>query len=336
MQYYKACNETYLNLNAHIKDGSVVQTILDEFKTYTGLEFNWFADTTQSASPAILAKAMAFLTIKYNVDTLVTPFIDVRPNTTLSSVFKGFALYFDQNSLFYLKSYYQGGAWDITRPTYLNNAKKLLKDFAKSRDIENVNDDRLEATIKKMLDLEFTLANSPYSANDTIRRQYGRWVNPTKVSDIKYNFLDWKQFTQSLNDLSGVNFIPKNTKVDDYHVSIAEPDALKKLDDNFKTFDQDLIVKYLYYRLLAQHAAFVPSQNASTRYERLYPEQGLSHALGQRLPTPDPFEEKADVDPHQVMINCVVETLNLMQYSNARVFTEILYPNDDARKIIRR
>lgn len=42
-------------------------------------------------------------------------------------------LHVDQNTAYYSKSYYQGGAWDIIQPQYLNDGKTLLTNFAQSQ-----------------------------------------------------------------------------------------------------------------------------------------------------------------------------------------------------------
>ena len=321
-------------MNSYIKDGKFVKSVLDEFASYTGLSFNWFDNSKPtSIDGATLAKALAFLSVKYGVDTFVTPIVDVNPK---KSVFKGFALYYDQSTFVYANSYYLPGAWNLTYPKYQSNANKLLQNYGTSIGA-HFDSTKIQQSVDAILEFENIIANQ-YTANDTIRRNYTSSWNVKNITDIQKQsvLLDWATYTLELQKLSTVNFIPNN-ETSNYYVSLMEDTLTLALDKYLKTVDPDVIVKYLFFRLLSSQSSFIydPSQNARTSFERLYPQEGFSHRIGRPLPIPDPF------DPHAIQVDatertCAYQSMVYLQYANSRVLTEALYPTADAKEAIRK
>uniref|UniRef100_A0AC34Q1X1 Uncharacterized protein n=1 Tax=Panagrolaimus sp. JU765 TaxID=591449 RepID=A0AC34Q1X1_9BILA len=328
VMFYNQCKTARNNLNALIKDGQVVKSVLDEFSTYTGLAFNWFDNSAANKPDSkTLAKALAFLSVKYGVNTLVTPLQDTNPRN--DSRFKGYVLYIDQNSAFYSKSYYQPGAWTKTLPAYTSNAVALFKNYGDSIKA-NYNIHDVAKSIDAVIDFEHTLATT-YSTDDITRRTFLRSWNPTTVSAITAKFLDWNTYVSEIASLSGVNFVDSST-VANYYVSLFEPTQITNMDTFLNTVNGDTIVKYLYFRLLLSQQEFVYVGNSTSKYVRVYPREETSHEIGRRFPRKDPFESaETDFTPRQ----CAYETLANLQYANARVFTEVLYPTQDSRTKIK-
>ena len=46
-----------------------------------------------------------------------------------------YLLHMDQNTAFWSKSYYQGGAWTLTKPKYIAICTSVMKNFAQSQGI---------------------------------------------------------------------------------------------------------------------------------------------------------------------------------------------------------
>uniref|UniRef100_A0A7E4UZ13 Neprilysin n=1 Tax=Panagrellus redivivus TaxID=6233 RepID=A0A7E4UZ13_PANRE len=326
--FYNTCKKELPTLANDTLDGSAVNDVIEDFKNATGIAFNWFdgADAVKTINSTQLAQALAYLSVNFATDTLLTPFVDVRPNNDFKTKFpKGFVLYIDQNTVTYSKSYYQEGAWNITEPDLSSKITTLLQTYAAQRG-ENVTD---LSAINKILTLEQQLANVPYSADDTSRRNYVRWTNNTKSvkeanGDAKLNFIDWNTYVSSLAKFTGVDFA---TDVDNYNIMIAEYEAISKLPDLLK--DSDLIAKYLYYRLLASQSSYINVAKTVEEYESIVTED---LQIGRKLKRKDPFKPIVSVNDND--IECARQTLEYLQYANARFFTEFLYPTADARTSI--
>lgn len=333
--FYKKCKVVTSAMNSNntlpeIKNGSVVKAVLDEFKTLTNYTFNLCDTSSQNTNndSQILAKALAFLSIKYGVDTLVTPFVDV--NAERNDAFAAnFTLYIDQNTVTYAKPYYQSGAWtSYTRTELTKNARMLVKNFAASVNM-TCKTDSLNKNIDDIVKLEYLLATN-FSTDDDTRRNFSRWINPMKVRDIPYKFVDWATYISQLSNYTGVPFV-NTTTVNDYLLLIAEPDMIQSLTNYLPMLGIDRVVKYLYYRLLLSQKQFVYTPSG-TSYTALYYQSGYS--LGEKNKKQDPYISKVTVD--DAAISCAAETQDYMQYANARVFTEALYKSPDAREYIRK
>ena len=314
-----------------IKDGSIVKAVLNEFKTLTGYSLN-FCDmkaSNKNADPKVLAKALAFLSVKYGVDTLVTPFIDVNAKRD-PNFGAGYTLYIDQNTLTYSKGFYQAGTWEkYTQKTLKSNMLTLFKNYFASINQE-CRENVLEFNVGEILDLEHSLGTN-YSVDETTRRNFTRWINPTQVANITYGFADWATFIDELSKLTGTNFV-ETAKIPNYWVLISEPDALEKLETFIGEVGIDTVVKYFYYRLLLSQQDFVYSAPEGTDYIKLYHES--AHIGRQkRSEEKDPFV--SIMTDGEIRIACAESTQIYMQYANARIFTEALYPTPEAREHIR-
>ena len=312
-----------------VNSGAIVKKVMDEFKAVTKYNFNWCDSGTVNTNndPKTLATAMAFLSIKYGVDTLVTPLVDVNAERN-NDFASNFTLYIDQSTVTYSKSYYQDGAWEhYTHDVLSKNIKNTIKNYAASQNM-TCPDSVLQKNVEAIALFEKLLATS-YSASDDSRRDFTRWINPYMVSEVNYTFADWATYVSQLSTLTDTQFVDTG-KVDDYLLLVAEPTALQGFDAYYqKAKTIDLIVKYFYYRLLVTQTDFMVDHSLNG-YAPLYHESGR---LGEKTKMRDPFVSA--VNPETIQIDCAEATQDYLQYANARVFTEALYKTDAARQKIR-
>jgi membrane metallo-endopeptidase-like protein 1 len=340
LDFYKKCKVVTAAMNSdstmppEIKNGSVVKTVLDEFKALTNYTFNLCETATQNTNsdPVTMANALAFLSIKYATDTLVTPLVDV--NAKRNPMFAAnFTLYIDQNTVTYSKPYYLPGAWEAyTKDALTKNAMNLVSSYASSVGM-SCPPAKLQQTIAKIVDFEHSLATD-FSTDETTRRNFTRWINPYNASDVNglASFADWPTYVNQLSTLTNTNFTSLAT-VNMYKLLVTEPTKLTAQNNYFqKTGMIDTIVKYLYYRLLLSQSQFVYSRpSTKNSYIPLYPESG--HHVGQKNRKIDPFITPTIIN--QTEMSCAQATQDYLQYANARVFTEALYKTDVQRQYIR-
>uniref|UniRef100_A0A914QZB5 Uncharacterized protein n=1 Tax=Panagrolaimus davidi TaxID=227884 RepID=A0A914QZB5_9BILA len=335
LQFYSACKETASAIKsktfAAVLDGSIVSGVLDKFEQATGYKFNWCdmkAENTNS-DPTILAKAVAFLSFHFGVDTLVTTYVDVNPKRDQRFT-SNYSFSFDQNTVTFEKPYYQAAeTWNkYTYPTLKRNMLKVLKDYTKSIKM-NCEIGVLEYHVENILKFEYLLATN-FSANEDLRRNASRNVNPVTIGNIPYEFFDWKYLITEISNKSGANFVD-NSDVDDYWILMAEPEAMKKLNDYLPEVGMDTVVKYLYYRLLLSQKKYIDS-DSNEEYIPLYPRKAKQRRRGRKSRAfKDPFISKfGDVKASQ-SITCVEETIEWFGMPNGRILTEGLYPTAEAR-----
>uniref|UniRef100_A0A914Z0G5 Uncharacterized protein n=1 Tax=Panagrolaimus superbus TaxID=310955 RepID=A0A914Z0G5_9BILA len=339
LAFYKSCKNVTDAMNSgntlpEIKNGSVVKNVLDEFKALTNYSFNLCETGSQNSNndPVTLANALAFLSIKYGTDTLISPFVDVNAKRDPHFA-ANFTLYIDQNTVTYSKPYYLPGAWEaFTKNALVKNAMKLVSNYTSSIGM-TCPPAKLKNTINAIIEFEHLLATS-FSTDETTRRNFTRWINPMNVSEIKTlaTFVDWPTYVNQLSTLTNVNFTSAST-VNNYRLLISEPTMLKALNDYFPKAGIDLVVKYLYYRLLLSQQQFVyVPPSTKNNYIAMYSEEA-GHHIGQKTMKKDPYVSLTIIN--QTEMNCAEATLDYLQYANARVFTEALYNSDFQRQHIR-
>uniref|UniRef100_A0AC35F5B4 Peptidase M13 N-terminal domain-containing protein n=1 Tax=Panagrolaimus sp. PS1159 TaxID=55785 RepID=A0AC35F5B4_9BILA len=216
---------------------------------------------------------------------------------------------------------------------------KLLTDYTSSINLE-CDDLALEYNIRRLIKFEYLLATN-FSTDDTTRRNYSRWINPIYVKDIPYKFADWTTFIGLLSIETETYFVDNNN-IGDYLLNIAEMDSLAKLDSYITKDTMDIVIKYFYYRLLLSQNQFIYS-SPKTRFVKLYPDETghIGKAQnGRTIKLKDPFMTAAaklnSTQIRDIHRECAEETLNYLQYANARVFTEALYKNEADRESIRK
>lgn len=196
----------------------------------------------------------------------------------------------------------------------------------------SVDEKQLQDCVEKLLDFEYSLARN-YSTSETIRRQYERqYVNGFKDNSGSIAFINFDNYFEglSLNDASLSSLFNEKREF----ARITELEMIKKLSKNFDTtFKPEVVINYLFYRLLAEYQDFLPvassvSQTVSHTDVEL-PRFGRSK--NRRLPLPRDVSQQVTL---QVQEQCAHETQNLMQYANARFYADYTYPDEAARSAL--
>uniref|UniRef100_A0A0N5AI18 Peptidase_M13 domain-containing protein n=1 Tax=Syphacia muris TaxID=451379 RepID=A0A0N5AI18_9BILA len=270
--FYKKCTMFYSNINDRFRSSVEIVRIVNEFATQSGLQMTMFNDYRyhQTLTSSAFAYAIGYLS-SIGVDTLLTPLVYADWMNPAR-----YKLYIDQPTLFWPRSSY-------IEPS----ARKSV-----------VSDGTLNQHITSFLYFEKTLAQF-YMADEADRRNYSRLYNPFYRSYNQFFInvhsyfnglsINNKELKQYLQQLYG-DFI------------IMEPELLARLSrDLFKLFDSSLLINYLFFRLIASRAMYLPHNNFGNPRE-----------------------------------NCARKTLTFMKYANARVFSNSITPNERKRKKLER
>uniref|UniRef100_A0A183CN67 Peptidase_M13 domain-containing protein n=1 Tax=Globodera pallida TaxID=36090 RepID=A0A183CN67_GLOPA len=209
-QFFTACTSTLPQLDALILDGAVLRARLDRFIAFTNMDFPLFSVRSSFDMPNgdTLARALAWLSAREGVDTLVTPFVDVElaPSEEGQKGPQNYRLFLDQNTLAFRKSYYQPGTWELIREKYATNAKTLLRRVGHV--LGKATDEKvLEEAVQGLLELELRLARE-FSTDEEKRMDVGRWAHTLETLDNANRvvpLLDWNTYVKQLTKLSGVN-----------------------------------------------------------------------------------------------------------------------------------
>ncbi|VDK47668.1 unnamed protein product [Anisakis simplex] len=329
--FYKKCKKTRSDFNAYISDGKIIKSIIDDFQRASGLQFSMITSQSHQGSqqldPSVLGKAVGFLSSE-GVHTLLTPLVDTDWKTA-----KTFTLFIDQNTLYYAKTYYTEVAWPTTIKTYKDDVIALLTDYAKLIKA-TIDPSKLSEDVDKLLELEVQLARK-YSTDDTTRRQYARSWNLETVNKANsdYPFINFDDYFAAL--ASKYPDLATFFKQPDFKFSAMEPEKFKLLSDQFSDqFDPNVVVNYLFYRLLAANREFLP-RSASHLTRTIEEEDEMLSGFGRR---PRKFGRKFELRTaaryKDVQTQCAYEAVYAMQYSTGRIFVDYLYPDRAAVKRI--
>uniref|UniRef100_F1KPL9 Neprilysin-1 n=1 Tax=Ascaris suum TaxID=6253 RepID=F1KPL9_ASCSU len=326
IQYYKTCKEVRANFEQYISDGAVVLKALNDFQTTTGLTFsmvyNQTSQTAQILDKITLAKAVGYLSSQ-GIDTLISTMVDT--NWTHPQHYSFFA---DQNVLYYSKTYYSTTAWPSTYRSYKENTVDLFNQFASLIKV-TLDQNKLSTDVDALLHFEMTLARQ-YSTGDTLRRQYKRSYNPFTVASANaaFPFIDFSTYFTYLSTTypALVNYFNAANRA----FLVMEPAMIMKLSNDFSTFDSNMVANYFFYRILAANSEYLPKPS-EYRAKRVVSDQLI---LGRRR-RGRTYRKSMTADYSEPTVQCAYETLNMMQYANARIFVDYSYPNRAAVDKIR-
>lgn len=174
-----------------------------------------------------------------------------------------------------------------------------------------------------------TLARQ-YSTGDTLRRQYKRSYNPFTVASANaaFPFIDFSTYFTYLSTTypALVNYFNAANRA----FLVMEPAMIMKLSNDFSTFDSNMVANYFFYRILAANSEYLPKPS-EYRAKRVVSDQLI---LGRRR-RGRTYRKSMTADYSEPTVQCAYETLNMMQYANARIFVDYSYPNRAAVDKIR-
>lgn len=172
--FYKKCKETRANFTNYISDGSIIKSVIDNFKAASGLEFSMVlsqnAQGPQSLTPVILGKAIGLLSAQ-GVHTLLTPMVDTNWPTA-----KTFFLFVDQSTLYYAKTYYSPLAWPTIDATYKADTIDLFNQFAQLFNVSSF------PSLKQLLEFFQLLLNQVIEAHPICGYLIRRYANAFFIS----------------------------------------------------------------------------------------------------------------------------------------------------------
>uniref|UniRef100_A0A914WL01 Endothelin-converting enzyme 1 n=1 Tax=Plectus sambesii TaxID=2011161 RepID=A0A914WL01_9BILA len=331
--FFNQCVAAQNNFSAITQGGTVVLNALDAFQSATSLPFPMLTQSTQQVqwpNSTTLATALGYLSGVNGVNTLISYSIDTNWKYPQGSI--PYYLYIDQSSLTYPNTYYQPGTWELFRDGFINQIKNTMTTLAQLKgvtlDTTTLNNDATD-----IANLELTLALN-FSTDDTTRRTFQRSYYPMTATqaNTSYPFINWSVYLNQVSTKasSAVQAIVNSPS---FQFSMIETNMTSKLsqslaDSNAYGITPRQLVNYLAYRLVASQAGFLPSASSFENTKKIYrPPMGKPHPI--RAPEPyDPemFENK-DTNLTKVQIDCAHQTMNNMQYANARFFVDALYPD---------
>uniref|UniRef100_A0A915AZ76 Uncharacterized protein n=1 Tax=Parascaris univalens TaxID=6257 RepID=A0A915AZ76_PARUN len=326
IKFYKACKAVRADFASNIKDGAVVLNALNEFQKTTGLQFSMVYKQGVTYAPILdkitLAKAIGHLNRK-GIDTLLTAVIDTNWEAP-----EHYKFFFDQNTLYYSKTYYTQTAWNTIYRSYKTNTINLFNQFAALIKV-TLDQITLSNDVDALLNFEKMLASS-YSTSDTVRRRFKRSYNPYNISkaSAQFTFIDFATYFANL--AGDFEELAKYFASQEVTFLMMEPEVIGKLSSDFvdKRFDASVVANYFFYRILAEKSAFLPKP-ANYRPLEILSDEIFIGRQRQKSRRPVPFEEP--VDEEQLQMRCASETVSEMQYANARFFVDYSYPDQASR-----
>ncbi|TMS39545.1 hypothetical protein L596_006051 [Steinernema carpocapsae] len=326
-----------------------------KFETKTTFTFPMLDQTStvpQTLTSKQIATMLGFLSGTLGTDTFISTQVDTNwddPNGA-----KGYAMYLDQSTQRYDNSYYRK-IWDQIKDKYAQEIYNRTHILAKIQGTK-LNDTTLKEDIQDILNLELLLAKNMSTA-DSVRRQYQPMYNPfTQVTlNSTYKSIDWPTYFSELFVFAddSVKAVINNSS---YVYYLQEPQrlaqldaALKKLTDPFKPRQ---IINYFYFRIMMSNKNNMPQPDA------IVEEHKSVHIGRERRPhrhtkfTNSPIMKYVSNDaaattaaptlaPTLAPItdddrrDCAATTMSLMQYANARVFIDKIYPKPEDRLQVR-
>jgi membrane metallo-endopeptidase-like protein 1 len=332
--FFNKCKQVVTDPSS-ITTGDVVRQALTNFQSATGLTFPMLdqSQTPTALSPTIVANAVGYLSGHFDVDTLISYFVDTdwkNPNGT-----PPYRLFVDQNTLVYRKSYYQPGAWNITIGPYRNYITQLLTTVASVYQLP-LDPTQLASDVEQILNLELTLARM-FSTDETTRRRYERMYNPYSVNQAStaFTFIDWPTYLRQLFADAPAS-VQTQVNQPSFVFIVAEVQQISNLMTIFNAgnpynIQNRDIVNYFNFRLIDSLADYLPDAGrlAAKRPSRLYrPPLGRPKYIRRRERVDWHTDGSKGDDATDIL--CAAMTVDLIQYANARFFVDALYSDGGA------
>uniref|UniRef100_A0A914D6J2 Uncharacterized protein n=1 Tax=Acrobeloides nanus TaxID=290746 RepID=A0A914D6J2_9BILA len=347
--HYTQCVTDTANWNKTIGDGSIIIKKVQDFQNILNIPMPAISGqgSGKTLSPDVLGSALGYLSGQAYTNTLVSAIVDTNwkhPDTA-----PGYALYVDQSTLGEDNTYYQKPvAWQDYQPLYINTTFLQVSTLAKLMNPNynpSIQDPLLRNQITQALYFEWSLANN-YSTLDSVRRHYNRSYNPMTILEASaaYPFINWANFLDQLLVFAPPevrSYALNDTK---FKFIIMEPVVLQKIqtdmNDSQGAFgSQQTFINWLYIRLLQTNSMYIPVPEQS--FVRKSVSNKQKHSLLSKrpkvkaptLPTFHPFDSITDDTGYNG--GCMDDNVFGIQYANARLFIDGLYPNQADRDVLR-
>uniref|UniRef100_A0AC35TPY8 DNA repair protein REV1 n=1 Tax=Rhabditophanes sp. KR3021 TaxID=114890 RepID=A0AC35TPY8_9BILA len=328
--YFSACQNFYTNKAAFVDDGTLISKIFNDAANKINVKFPMFETNEVVTFPDAkeFGRLLGYLSGTQSIETLISTVVDTnweQPN-------HGYSLFIDQSILFYENTVYTK-AWDYYKADYKETAYRLLITL-KDDLIKDVWNDQISKDIDDILEMELTIATL-LTTDDTTRRNYKRSYNPMTVNDANTQFprIDFYSYlTEALAYAPDQIRNKINQQDSSFKVVIMEPQILKKIsaafsDNNPYKFTPRTFYNYLYFRVILANAKFFPTtlehdirKLDSIRDDHPPKRRGIS------IPSRQSISRKDDADYSK---KCASLSVDDIQYANARVFIDALYPTTD-------
>ncbi|KAI1730222.1 peptidase family m13 domain-containing protein [Ditylenchus destructor] len=343
--FYSKCLDALQNWQSRAVDGDLVVNKLANFGQILGVPFPALtkngADSTVQLygfpNSSVLGASLGYLSYTEGLNTLVS--FSIETNWKKPHSDQPYALFIDQASLVFPDNYYTK-IWDQVRDDYSNETFAIIKAYADYTGA-NVDEDKLKADVQKILNLEYVIASQKNTPGN-VRRNLERLYNPFTVSNATQTFpnIDFFQLIRE-----AVHRTPSRQ----YSFVIKEVDALNRILNHItsKKVEPATVYNYLYYRILRQNIAYLPSSEnkfgpnaflrvqksgsifnelghiGSTKYNKKRP-----WVLGQGWKFPDKPDDWQSV-------YCVAENAISMAHANSRTFLDAVFPEVQGRAMMK-
>uniref|UniRef100_A0A0K0DSY4 Peptidase M13 C-terminal domain-containing protein n=1 Tax=Strongyloides stercoralis TaxID=6248 RepID=A0A0K0DSY4_STRER len=325
LKHYNACINARSNMST-LTEGTQIKKRFNKFVQETGIQFDIMKQNPTNFDKINLGTIMSYLSSVEGINTFITPMVDRNPNDN------NYKLMFDQNTLVDGKLYYIGETFSkYTQQSLTNTAIYLFKNWLNFNGISTTQS-VIENVAKKCVQFEYLLANN-YSTDEITRRNFNRWNNPYDVSSLnnKFPFLDWNNFINKLFIYANQPTLSLTVK----NVLVLEVNQIAKFGNAFMSgqFNNGDLSNYLLYRFLINNQFILPTKTINK--VKLFEHRSNSVMIGK-----DSKEDKrrqletAFIDK-SISNACAMENMWSVQYANARIFVDAIYPTQQDKKKIR-
>uniref|UniRef100_A0A0N5A694 alanine--glyoxylate transaminase n=1 Tax=Parastrongyloides trichosuri TaxID=131310 RepID=A0A0N5A694_PARTI len=325
MTHYNACINARSNSSLTVGGNQILKKF-DNFVKNTGIQFDIMKQTPSIFNSTLLGNVMGYLSSVEGINTFVTPNVDRDPD------FDKYTLMFDQNTLVDGKLYYLGQTYSqFTKSSLVNSAINVFNNWLKLKGI-NVDSSIISNIANECVEFEYTLANQ-YSTDETTRRNFSRWNNRYSVGQLnsQFPFLDWNNFISQILSYADQTSIIKTIS----NVLIMEVEPIGNFGKQLQNggFSNNLLSNYFLYRFLMANNFLLP-QTTSINYKHFthrnqVPLLGKINREDQKRQLQTIFIDKS------ISNGCAEENMWSLQYANARVFIDTIYPTSESRINIR-
>ncbi|KAF1765822.1 hypothetical protein GCK72_005775 [Caenorhabditis remanei] len=347
--YFDQCVSARQNWNTIVASGKVVTDAINKL----GAGSTGFEQSTQFPFPMLdqnkdVTTYPGKLGLGYLVGSLTASGVDTFVSAGVDTNWKdpagpeGFAYLIDQPSTFAPNTYYLKD-WDALNAQLNDSITSTMLLLAQVQN-KNLDLNILAKDVQDIIHLDYVLATN-FSTDDTTRRQYDRSYNPNTLAQLRSLYHDdifsWHMFLPlAVGTAEQVLDKLLNQATYNYYI-VMEPAKINMLfealnDQNKYGITPRAVVNYLYYRLVDSLSNFLPWPTTTTIARPFVKIQRQPVGRPRHvLPHERKYEIKQIDDISDAQYSCAAETIDQMQYANARVFVDKIYPTADDRKNVR-